>query len=126
MLIGPQRRKKTDDLTVFLCFFGSAHVKAVRRTLIKLSPASTGVKAAGKMFVKFIPGDRPNRERGEHRTHRGHLPLLRQGRCGHRCPLGHDGRKGLQDQGGPQESKAREQGNFKLKPLKNVKYEKVF
>jgi hypothetical protein len=33
-----QKRKKTDDLSVFFTLLGSARIKVVRRTLVKLSP----------------------------------------------------------------------------------------
>ena len=67
--------------------------------------------------IDLTLGDRTDRERGEHRTHRSHLPLLCQGRCGHRGPVGHDGREGLQNQGGSQKIKTGKQGYFKLKPI---------
>jgi len=38
MRADPKTTKKTDSLTVFLAFLGSAHVKAARRMLVKLTP----------------------------------------------------------------------------------------
>ncbi len=37
-LVDPKSVKKIDNLTVFFTLLGSASVKAVRRTLMKLSP----------------------------------------------------------------------------------------
>ncbi len=37
-LHGAQKRKKIDDLTAFFTLLGSARIKAVCRTLMKLSP----------------------------------------------------------------------------------------
>ncbi len=34
----PKAQKKTDNLTVFFALLGSAHVKAGRRSLMKLTP----------------------------------------------------------------------------------------
>jgi hypothetical protein len=42
MLIDPKSIKKIDNLTDFFTLLGSARLKAVRRTLIKLSPGVTG------------------------------------------------------------------------------------
>jgi len=38
MLVDPERIKKIENLTVFFTLLGSARVKAVHRTLMKLSP----------------------------------------------------------------------------------------
>jgi len=46
-----QKRKKTDDLTAFFTLLGSARVKAVRRTLMKLSPGILCIFSAGKKGV---------------------------------------------------------------------------
>jgi len=46
-----QKRKKTDDLTVFYTLLCSASVKAVRRTLMKLNPGGCGVdKVSSELF----------------------------------------------------------------------------
>jgi len=41
----PKSAQKTDNLTVFFALLGSAHVKAARRTLMKLTPSHIDGKA---------------------------------------------------------------------------------
>jgi len=42
----PQSAKKTDNFTVFFAFLGSAHVKALRKMLVKLTPVPCAVVCA--------------------------------------------------------------------------------
>jgi len=52
-LVDPKSIKKIDNLTVFFMLLGSAHVKAVRRTLMKLSPCSRAIPNLNKSFNLF-------------------------------------------------------------------------
>ncbi len=60
-----RKRKKTDDLTVFFMLLGSVSVKAVRRTLMKLSPA------LAPSFINPVLREVGRREKREKRRERG-------------------------------------------------------
>jgi len=51
---GAQKRKKTNDLTAFLTLLGSARVKAVHRTLMKLSQGWTTLVLIYSMNSLFL------------------------------------------------------------------------
>jgi len=58
---GAQKRKKTNDLTAFLTLLGSARVKAVHRTLMKLSQGWTTLVLIYSMNCLFFIQDAKRR-----------------------------------------------------------------
>ena len=63
-LVDPKSVKKIDNLTVFFTLLGSLRVKAVRRTLMKLSPGFTVYIFASGLRTKILVLWTPDRVRG--------------------------------------------------------------
>ncbi len=53
-LVDPKSVKKIDNLTVFFTLLGSARVKAVRRTLVKLTPGDTLLNPLRTLECHFL------------------------------------------------------------------------